>query len=52
MKYQSVFGNFVCDKTCKPKWVTGKGIWTGYKIKLCNKHQVIHDMKPIKSKGE
>lgn len=41
----------MCDKNCKPKWVTGKGSFIGWKLHLCNKHQIIHAMKktyPIK----
>jgi len=34
----------MCDKSCKLKWVIGKGSFLGWKLKLCPNHQIIHKM--------
>jgi hypothetical protein len=44
---KSCFGTYVCDKTCRPRWVIGKGSNKGWRIKLCSKHQIIHETKKI-----
>lgn len=46
----SSFGNFVCNKNCKLKWVVGKGSFIGYKLLLCKKHQIIYKtIKDVKN---